>query len=87
MSSLIDFYGRQQKLRQVEDIFASAQGSPSKGKLLYRSMINAYVNCGKLDKANHLYKEMIDKGHSMDAVALSILVNALTKNGTCGLNS
>lgn len=86
ISSLIDLYGRRHQPRQLEDLLASLSDSPNKGKLVYCSMVDAFVNCGKLDEANTICKEMLRQGRSVDAVTLSVLVNALSKNGTSRLD-
>ncbi|CAA6669601.1 unnamed protein product [Spirodela intermedia] len=67
--------------KKLEDLLASLSDSPNKGKLVYCSMVDAFVNCGKLDEANTICKEMLKQGRSVDAVTLSVLVNALSKNG------
>lgn len=81
VSSLIDIYGKRQNAKQLDDLIQSLSESIRKEKLVYCSMIDALVNCGKLDQANDVCKEMLGEGHSVDAVTLSVLVNNLSKNG------
>lgn len=81
IASLISFYARRQQLQQAQELFAALSTSRTIGRPVYRSMIDAYAKCGKLDEANHLYKEMIEQGNGPDAVAISIIVNALSNYG------
>ncbi|CAJ1938762.1 unnamed protein product [Sphenostylis stenocarpa] len=81
VASLISHYGKQQMLKQAEDIFAEYVKSPTSSKLLYNSMINAYAKCGEQDQAYLLYKQVTDEGHDLGAVGMSIAVNSLTNGG------
>ena len=81
ISSLIDIYGKQQKSKHLENLVYSLPESTQKEKLVYSSMVNALVNCGKIDKASAACIGILREGHSMDAVTLSVLVNVLSKNG------
>lgn len=55
--------------------------SPTTRKPIYASLIDAYAKCGKPEEAHWLYKEVIEKGHDLDAVIISIVLNALTNYG------
>ncbi|RDX67819.1 Pentatricopeptide repeat-containing protein, partial [Mucuna pruriens] len=81
VASLISHYGKQQMLKQAEDIFAEYVNSPTSSKLLYNSMINAYAKCGKQEKAYLLYKQATEEGRDLGAVGISIAVNSLTNGG------
>ncbi|XP_020240766.1 pentatricopeptide repeat-containing protein At5g27270 isoform X2 [Asparagus officinalis] len=81
IGSIISFYGRNQQLRKALEIYESASNFCPAGKPVYISMIDAYCKCGKIDDATHLYKAMVGQGHVPDAVIISVLVNALSKNG------
>ena len=82
VGSLISLYGRQHKLKQAEEVFLMSADSPVNEKSLCKSMLDAYVKCGKADKAYTLYKKVTDTGHSLDDVAISIVVNSLSNSGT-----
>ncbi|OMP01524.1 hypothetical protein COLO4_11806 [Corchorus olitorius] len=73
--------GKEQKLKQAHDVFTTVADSSTFGKLIYNSMIDAYVKCGKPEAAYSLYKEAIEKGHDLGAVAISKVVNSLTNFG------
>ncbi|XP_021648830.2 pentatricopeptide repeat-containing protein At5g27270 isoform X3 [Hevea brasiliensis] len=81
IASLINLYGKRQKLKQAQEVFATVADSPLCGKSIVNSMIDAYVKCGKSEEAYSLYKELTDRGHNLGAVGISIIVNALTKCG------
>ncbi|XVF56533.1 hypothetical protein PTKIN_Ptkin06aG0128700 [Pterospermum kingtungense] len=81
IASIIGLYGKEQKLKQAQDVFTAASDSPTHGKLIYNSMIDAYVKCGRPEAAYSLYKEAIRKGHYLGAVAISKVVNSLTNFG------
>ncbi|KAL2615979.1 hypothetical protein AAZV13_08G097600 [Glycine max] len=81
VASLISHYGKQQMLKQAEDIFAEYINSPTSSKVLYNSMINAYAKCGKQEKAYLLYKQATGEGRDLGAVGISIAVNSLTNGG------
>lgn len=81
IASLISFYARHQQLQQAQALFAALDDSHAIRSPVYRSMIDAYAKCGKLDQANHLYNEMVDQGNGLDAVAISIIVNAFSNYG------
>ncbi|KAL6008226.1 hypothetical protein ACLOJK_033732 [Asimina triloba] len=78
---LVSFYGSRQQLNQAQEVFTAALDFPSVGKLVYRSMTEAYAKCGKFNEANHLYEEMLKRGYGHDAITISIVVNALTNHG------
>ncbi|KAK7247030.1 hypothetical protein RIF29_41906 [Crotalaria pallida] len=80
-SSLISHYGKQQMLKQAEDIFEQYVNSPTSSKLLYNSMIDAYAKCGEQEKAYLLYKRLTKEGRDLGAVGISIVVNTLTNRG------
>lgn len=81
VASLISHYGKQQMLKQAEDIFAEYINSPTSSKVLFNSMINAYAKCGKQEKAYLLYKQATGEGRDLGAVGISIAVNSLTNGG------
>lgn len=80
-ASLISLCGRKQKLEQAQRVFAALENFPTTGKLVYNSMIDAYVKCNKPEKAYSLYIEVTQKGQELGAVAVSMVVNSLSKNG------
>lgn len=47
-------------------------------------MIDAYAKCGRPEEAYSLYKQVAEKGHDVNAVGISIVVNALTNIGMSG---
>lgn len=80
-AALINYYGKEKQIRKAEEVFGHAAKSPF-GKALFVSMIDAYVSCGNLDKARQVYLNIVQDGHHADAVATSVVVNALTNHGT-----
>lgn len=82
VASLITLYGKQQNLKQAEEVFVTSADSPVTKKFLCKSMLDVYVKCGKAEEAYSLYKQVAETGHCLDAVALSIVVNSLSKRGT-----
>lgn len=84
IASLISLYGKRQELKQAQETFAAVVDSPSCGKSIFNSMIDAYVNCGKSEEAYSFYKELTDQGHNLGAFGVSVIVNSLTK---CGRNA
>ncbi|KAG2708944.1 hypothetical protein I3760_05G217200 [Carya illinoinensis] len=81
IASLISLYAKQHKLKKAQEVFAAVLDSPTYEKIIYKSMIDAYAKCGKPEEAYLLYKQVAEKGHDLDAVAISIVVNALTRSG------
>ncbi|OVA02833.1 Pentatricopeptide repeat [Macleaya cordata] len=81
IASMINLYGRLQQLNRVQEVYASVADSPASAKRIYSSMIDAYAKCGKLEEVNWLYEEMVRKGHDLNAVMISMIVNALTTYG------
>lgn len=81
IASLISLYAKQHKLKKAQEVFAAVLDSPTYEKIIYRSMIDAYAKCGKPEEVYSLYKQVAEKGHDLDAVAISIVVNALTRSG------
>lgn len=81
ISSLISLYGKKRKLTKAQEIFTAFADSPLAKKLLCNSMLDAYAKCGKSEEAYFLYKQLTEEGHDLDAVAISIVVNALTHSG------
>ncbi|CAM0912411.1 unnamed protein product [Alopecurus aequalis] len=80
-ATLIVQYGQEQKLQQAEELFESASASfPVRGPV-YNAMVDALCKCGKTEEAYNLFMEMADRGHTRDAVTISILVTHLTKHG------
>lgn len=80
-ASMIRLYGKQHKLKEAQDIFEDVAGSPATGKVLFNSMIDAYIGCDKEEDAYLFYKEQTEKGHNLGPVAISVLVKALAKSG------
>ncbi|KAK4362799.1 hypothetical protein RND71_018040 [Anisodus tanguticus] len=64
-ASLINFYGKQKKLREALNVFASVADSSRTGSLLYNSIIDSYNRCGKQEETYMFYKEEMEKGHSV----------------------
>ncbi|CAA0813104.1 Pentatricopeptide repeat-containing protein [Striga hermonthica] len=77
-ASIISLYGKQKKLKQAEKVFFDGSGSATDLKVIYSSMIDAYVTCGRVQNAYLFFKEQTTQGHSLGAVAISKLVKALT---------
>lgn len=44
-------------------------------------MLDAYIKCGKPEEAYLLYKQVTEQRHGLDAVSISIVVNALAISG------
>lgn len=84
IASLIGLYGKQQKLKEAQDVFQEVAGSSKPGKSIIKSIIDAYARCGKAMEAYLIYEEVTAQGHHLDAVAMSILVNTLTN---CGMTA
>uniref|UniRef100_A0ACD6ABG4 Uncharacterized protein n=1 Tax=Avena sativa TaxID=4498 RepID=A0ACD6ABG4_AVESA len=80
-ATLIVQYGQEQKLPQAQLLFKSASASFPVGGPVYNAMVDALCKCGKTEEAYHLFTEMVDQGHTRDAVTISILVTHLTKHG------
>jgi pentatricopeptide repeat protein len=81
IASLISLYAKQHNLKKAQEVFAAVGDSSSNEKLIYKSMIDAYSKCGKPEEAYSLYRQVAEEGHDLDAVAISIVVNALTNSG------
>ena len=81
VSSLISLYGKQQKLKQAKEVYLTFADSPATEKLLCKSMLDAYVKCGKSGDAFSLYKQVTETGNCLDAVSISIVVNSLSNSG------
>ena len=81
IASLISLYGKQHKLKKAIEVFSAVEGSPTTGKLIYISMIDAYAKCGEAEEAYRLYEEVNDKGIEVGVVALSKVVHALANCG------
>ncbi|KAK8939147.1 Pentatricopeptide repeat-containing protein [Platanthera zijinensis] len=81
VASVINLYGQYQQLNEALEIYALASRSGVIGKAVYTAMIDTYRKCHKINEADLLYIEMIEKGHGPAVVAVSILVNAFSKNG------
>lgn len=79
-ATLIVQYGQLQKLQQAEELFKASASFPVGGPV-YNAMVDALCKCGKTAEAYNLFMEMADRGHSRDAVTISILVSHLTKHG------
>ncbi|KAL6972238.1 hypothetical protein U1Q18_031926 [Sarracenia purpurea var. burkii] len=80
-SSLIRFYGKQQKLKQALEVFEMVGNSPTNAKPLYSSMIDVYAKSGQPEAAYFFYREQSKGGHDLGAVAISMLVNTLISSG------
>ncbi|KAK9144218.1 hypothetical protein Sjap_004121 [Stephania japonica] len=83
IASMIGLYGKHQLLRDAEKVFAAAVevGSSTSRGPLYSAVIDAYAKCGKILGGLKIYEEMVRKGCELDAVTISILVNALATFG------
>ncbi|EXB29163.1 hypothetical protein L484_019688 [Morus notabilis] len=81
VASLISLCGKQQNLKQAEEVFLAFSDLPVTNKLLCKSMLDAYVKCGKAEEAYSLYKQVAERGYCLDAVAMSIVVNSLSNSG------
>jgi pentatricopeptide repeat protein len=84
IASLISLYAKQHDLKKAQEVFAAVADSSTNEKLIYKSMIDAYSKCGKPEEAYSLYKQLAEEGHDLDAVTISIVVNALTNSGMSG---
>ncbi|KAL0321678.1 UNVERIFIED_CONTAM: Pentatricopeptide repeat-containing protein [Sesamum calycinum] len=80
-ASMITLYGKQKKLKQAEDVFAAVAAWATDGSVVYSSMIDAYITCGREEDACLFYREQTKKGHKLGPVAISMLVKALTDCG------
>lgn len=83
ISSMIYLYGKQNQLERANQVFKAVADSSSERKHLCNSMIDVYVKSAKVDDAYLFFKEETEKGHDVGAIAISMLVNALT---SCGKN-
>lgn len=81
--SLISLYGKQQKLKEAKKVFAEVADSCGTCTVLYNSMVDAYIKCNRQEDAYMFFKEVIERGHSLGPVAISMLVSALIN---CGKN-
>lgn len=77
---MISWYGKEQRLDRAEEIFAEAS-SPFPARVIVNAMIDVYVRCGRADDAFFLYTKASKRGHDLGAVAVSIIVDALSSNG------
>ncbi|GFP94280.1 pentatricopeptide repeat-containing protein at5g27270 [Phtheirospermum japonicum] len=78
---VIIVYGKQKKIKRAKEVFMAVEGSATDRKVIYSSMIDAYVTCGREHDAYVFYKEETRKGHDLGAVSISKLVKALTSCG------
>lgn len=81
VASLINAYGRLQQLKLAHEVFASVSESVTSLKPLFCSMIDACLKCGYPDEAFLLYNEIVKRRINIDAVTVSILVNAMSRYG------
>ncbi|KAD6119635.1 hypothetical protein E3N88_10906 [Mikania micrantha] len=81
LSSMIYLYGKQNQMELAKKAFAAVADASSEQKHLYSCMIDAFVKSNKVDEANTFYIEEDKKGHDVGAVAISMLVNALSNCG------
>lgn len=84
VASLISLFAKQRKLKKAQEVFSAVADSSTCEKSIYNSMIDAYAKCGRPEEAYSLYKQVAEKGHDMNAVGISIVVNALTNIGMSG---
>lgn len=80
IAPLISLYGKQKKPEEAHEVFLAFADSPASEKL-FNSVLDAFVKCGKPEEAYFLYKQGIQKGLGLGAVAISIIVNALANGG------
>ncbi|KAK4433188.1 Pentatricopeptide repeat-containing protein [Sesamum alatum] len=80
-ASMITLYAKQKKLKQAQDVFAAVAALAIDGSVIYSSMIDAYITCGREEDACLFYREQTKKGHKLGPVAISMLVKALTNCG------
>lgn len=73
-------YGKERKINQAAEVLAAVANSCT-STLIFGSMIDAYIKCDKAEEASTLYKELIEKGYDLGAVAVSRIVNTLTVGG------
>lgn len=83
IASMINLYGKLQQLDKAQEVYAAAADFPASMKRVYSSMIDAFAKCGKLEEVSWMYDEMVKKGHNIDAVLISMVVNTLTTYGVC----
>ncbi|KAG8094101.1 hypothetical protein GUJ93_ZPchr0012g20826 [Zizania palustris] len=81
IATLIVQYGQAQQLEQAQELFETASTLFPVGGYVFNAMVDALCKCGKTGEAYHRFMELIDQGHSGDAVTISILVTHLTKHG------
>lgn len=81
LSSMIYLYGKQNQVERAKKVFAAVADASSEQKHLYGCMIDVFSKSAKVDEAYLFYKDEIKKGHVLGAVAISMLVNALTSCG------
>ncbi|KAK1412977.1 hypothetical protein QVD17_34633 [Tagetes erecta] len=81
LSSMIYSYGKQNQMELAKQAFAAVADASSEQKHLYSCMIDLFVKSEKVDEAYLFYVEEDNKGHDVGAVAISILVNALSNCG------
>ncbi|KAI3904527.1 hypothetical protein MKW98_014707 [Papaver atlanticum] len=85
IASMINLYGKLQQLDKAQEVYAAAADFPASMKRVYSSMIDAFAKCGKLEEISWMYDEMVKKGHNIDAVLISMVVNTLTTYGKLGV--
>ncbi|KAJ0817707.1 putative tetratricopeptide-like helical domain superfamily, pentacotripeptide-repeat region of PRORP [Helianthus annuus] len=81
LSSMIYLYGKQKQVERAKRAFAAVADASSEQKHLYSCMIDVYVKSEKVDEAYLFYVEEDKKGRDVGAVAISMLVNALSNCG------
>ncbi|KAI3983839.1 hypothetical protein MKX01_011547 [Papaver californicum] len=81
IASMINLYGKLQQLDKAQEVYAAAADFPASMKRVYSSMIDAFAKCGKLEEISWMYEEMVKKGHNIDDVLSSMVVNTLTTYG------
>lgn len=81
LASVINLYAKEKKLKPAQDLYAAFAEFSASGQLVFSSMIDAYAKCGRSKEAFVFYKEAKRKGHDPGAVAISIVVNCLTRQG------
>ncbi|KAI3760683.1 hypothetical protein L1987_51081 [Smallanthus sonchifolius] len=81
LSSMIYLYGKQNQMELAKKAFAAVSDASSEQKNLYSCMIDVFAKSDKVDEAYLFYVEEDKKGHDVGAVAISMLVNALSNCG------
>ncbi|XP_071711973.1 pentatricopeptide repeat-containing protein At5g27270 [Rutidosis leptorrhynchoides] len=81
LSSIVYTYGKCNQMEHAKRVFAAVTDDFSAQKHLYSCIIDVFVKSAKVDEAYFFYKEETKRGCDVGAVAISMLVNALTSCG------